>query len=59
MQARGVWEAVEPKDPKSTVEEKMDKIALAVIYQGLPEHILLAVAEKLTAKEVWEVIKTM
>lgn len=59
MQAHGVWEAVEPKDTKSNVEEKTDKVALVVIYQGLPEDILLAVAEKQTAKEVWEAIKTM
>lgn len=32
MQAQGVWDAVEPSDPKVTVEGKTDNIALAMIY---------------------------
>lgn len=38
-------------------EEKIDKIALAVIYKEILEDILLPLAEKQTAKEAWEVIK--
>lgn len=34
-------------------------MAMAAIYQGIPEDILLSVAEKEVAKEVWEVVKTM
>lgn len=59
MQAHGVWEAIEPKDPKTTVEEKLDKRALAVVYQGVPEDILLSIADKKTSKEAWNAIKTM
>lgn len=59
MQAHGVWEAVEPKDPGTTVEEKIDKVALAAIYQGIPEDMLLSLAEKKTAKDAWEAIKIM
>ena len=59
MQAHGVWDAVEPSDPKAAVEGKTDKIALAMIYQGIPEDVLLSLAEKKTAKEAWEAIKTM
>lgn len=36
MQAYGALEAIEPKDPKVIAEEKTDKLALAIIYQGLP-----------------------
>lgn len=57
MQAHGIWVAVSPKDPKAVVEEKKDKMALAVIYQGIPEDILLSIAEKETAKEAWEAVK--
>lgn len=32
MQAHGIWEAIEPKNPKETLEEKTDKLALASIY---------------------------
>lgn len=59
MQAHGVWEAVEPKDAKAKVEERKDKIALAVIYQGIPEDMLLSLADKSTAKEAWDALKTM
>lgn len=59
MQAHGVWDAVDPKDPKAKVEQKTDKVALAVIYQGIPEDILLSLAEKNTAKEAWDAIKTL
>lgn len=59
MQAHGVWEAVEPKDLKAAIEEKMDKRALAVIYQGVPEDILLSIAEKKTSREAWNAVKTM
>lgn len=59
MQAHEVWEAVEPKDPKLSVEERKDKIALAMIYQGIPEDMLLTLAEKKTAKGAWDAIKTL
>lgn len=59
MQAHGVWEVVVPSDPKAAVEGKTDKIALAMIYQGIPEDVLLTLDEKKTAKEAWEAIKIM
>ncbi|XP_074343035.1 uncharacterized protein LOC141680819 [Apium graveolens] len=59
MQAHGVWDAIEPKDPKATAEEKMDKRALAIIYQGIHDDMLLTLAERKTYKEAWGTIKTM
>ena len=59
MQAHGVWDAIEPKDPKTIVDDKIDKRALAVIYQGIPEDLLLALADKKTSKEAWNAVKTM
>lgn len=59
MQAHGVWQAIEPKDPKGNVDETVDKLALAAIFQGIPEDFLLSLAEKTTAKEAWEALKTM
>lgn len=59
MQAHGVWEAVEQKDQKVTIEDRTDKIAMAAIYQAIPEDTLLSVTEKKTAKEAWDAIKTM
>ncbi|GKA28552.1 putative reverse transcriptase domain-containing protein [Tanacetum coccineum] len=59
MQAQGVWDAVEPRTSNTVVEARKDKMALAAIYQGIPEDLLLSVAEKKTAKEAWEALKTM
>lgn len=59
MQAQGVWEAVVPRTANTVVEVKKDKMALAAIYQGIPEDLLLSLAEKQTAREAWEALKTM
>ncbi|XP_074342971.1 uncharacterized protein LOC141680731 [Apium graveolens] len=60
MKAHGVWDAVEVSEKdKVTVYEKHDQIALATIYQSIPEDVLLSVAEKEKVKEAWEPIKTM
>ena len=59
MQAQGVWTAIEPSDAKTPIDEKADKVALAMNYQGIPEDILLTLADKKTAKEAWEAIMTL
>lgn len=59
MQAQGVWVAVEQSDPKGVVETRTDKMALAAIYQGIPEDTLLSIVEKKSPKEAWEAIKMM
>ncbi|XP_074369149.1 uncharacterized protein LOC141710395 [Apium graveolens] len=59
MQAHGVWIAIESDDPNLPIEDRTDKIALAAIYQGIPEDVLLSVAEKKMAKEAWDAVKTM
>lgn len=71
MQAQGVWTAVESSDAKGAVDgqaeraakvvvdKKVDKVALAMIYQGIPEDMLLSIAEKKTTHESWEAIRVM
>lgn len=59
IKAQGAWIAIEPKDPKAEVDDKIDQIALAMIYQGIPEGMLLSLADKDTAKGAWEAIKTL
>ncbi|XP_074336223.1 uncharacterized protein LOC141673378 [Apium graveolens] len=57
MQAHGVWDAVEPKDANAAIEDKMDKRALAIIYQVIGEDLLISIAGKTTSKTAWEAIK--
>ncbi|XP_074369209.1 uncharacterized protein LOC141710547 [Apium graveolens] len=59
MQAHGIWKAVNSTKEKDAVEDKTDKMALAAIYQGIPEDVLLSLADKETAKEAWEAVKTI
>lgn len=61
MQAHDVWEAIEAKDSQTTaaVDDKIDKRALAIIYQGVPYDVLLSLAEKQTSKDAWKAVKTM
>ncbi|KAL7607328.1 hypothetical protein Lser_V15G16133 [Lactuca serriola] len=56
MDAQGVWESIEPT-VGVTVDEKKNKMARAYILQAIPEDILMQVAKKKTAKEVWESLK--
>ncbi|XP_042423046.1 uncharacterized protein LOC122010594 [Zingiber officinale] len=57
LDAQGVWEAVEPVEG-AQVDAKKDKKARAYILQCVPEDILLHIAKKKTAKEVWDSLKT-
>ncbi|GJU03009.1 zinc finger, CCHC-type containing protein [Tanacetum coccineum] len=40
------------------IDEKKSKMAGAFIFQAIPEDILMRVAKKKTAREVWESLKT-
>ena len=54
--ALGVWEAVVGE---ASVEKEKDQGALAAIFQAVPDAVIMAIAEKETAKEAWETIKQM
>ncbi|XP_020271959.1 uncharacterized protein LOC109847124 [Asparagus officinalis] len=56
LQAQGVWDAIEPG---TDVETRKDKMALAAIYEAIPEKSLLLIAEKETAEKAWQTLKTM
>uniref|UniRef100_A0A251VAV7 Putative zinc finger, CCHC-type n=1 Tax=Helianthus annuus TaxID=4232 RepID=A0A251VAV7_HELAN len=57
MDAQGLWESVEPP-ANAVLDEKKNKTARAFIFQAIPEDVLLQVAKKKTAKEIWESLKT-
>lgn len=56
MDAQGLWESIE-ETVGETVNEKQSKTARAFLFQAIPEDVLLQVAKKKTAKEVWESLK--
>ncbi|XP_042413227.1 uncharacterized protein LOC122002204 [Zingiber officinale] len=57
LDAQGVWEAVEPTEG-AQVDIKKDKKVRAYILQCIHEDILLQIANKKMAKEVWDSLKT-
>ncbi|XP_074327465.1 uncharacterized protein LOC141665377 [Apium graveolens] len=59
MMAHEIWEEIEPTNTKALVDVKADRFVVAVIYQAIPEDILLAVVEKTSAKGVWDTVKMM
>ncbi|KAL9686039.1 hypothetical protein QQ045_023494 [Rhodiola kirilowii] len=58
MDAQGVWDVVDSA-VAAAADPRRDKMALTAIYQCIPEDTLLAIAEKKTARHVWDTLKTM
>ncbi|CAN6286925.1 unnamed protein product [Urochloa humidicola] len=57
MDAQGLWEAIEPAEGEA-VDTKKDKLARACLFGVVPDDVLQQIAEKKTAKEAWESLKT-
>ncbi|XP_076959030.1 uncharacterized protein LOC143634982 [Bidens hawaiensis] len=56
LRAYALWDAVDPVTG-ATVEERKNYTTKAIIFQTLPEDILLQVAKHKDAKDVWEAIR--
>ncbi|KAJ9541475.1 hypothetical protein OSB04_027981 [Centaurea solstitialis] len=56
LRAYGLWESVDPVTG-GTVDEKKNYTTKAIIFQTLPEDILLQVSKHKDAKDVWEAIR--
>ncbi|XP_076892656.1 uncharacterized protein LOC143544429 [Bidens hawaiensis] len=52
----GIWEAVEPKEG-TEVDEKKNNTAIALLYQSIPENMVLQIANFTSAKEIWDALK--
>ncbi|GKA42849.1 zinc finger, CCHC-type containing protein [Tanacetum coccineum] len=52
----GIWEAVEPTTD-AEVDQKKNNMAIAMLYQAIPENMVLQIASLTTAKEIWEALK--
>lgn len=55
LKAQGLWEAID----EAEAETRKDQMALAAIYQAVPDGIVLLLSEKETAREAWEALKSM
>ncbi|GJZ46584.1 zinc finger, CCHC-type containing protein, partial [Tanacetum coccineum] len=56
LKAYGIWETIVAKEGVTT-NEKKENTSKAIIFQTLPQDILMQVAQYSTAKEVWDSIK--
>ena len=52
----GIWEAVEPTTG-TEVDQKKNNTAVAMLYQALPENMILQIANLTSAKEIWDALK--
>ena len=57
LDAQDLWEAVDP-DEDGDVDPKKNKIAKAMIFQSLPEHILAQMAKTKESREIWRSLAT-
>lgn len=48
-----VWEAVDP----GTTDEKKNNLAIALLWQSIPETLIIQIGNSKTAKALWEAIK--
>jgi hypothetical protein len=55
LQARNLWEAIEPRDV--TLQE--DRIALDVITNAVPHQMLASLVVKATVAEAWETVRSL
>ncbi|GJS53023.1 zinc finger, CCHC-type containing protein [Tanacetum coccineum] len=56
LKAYGIWETIVAKEGEAT-NEKKENTSKAMIFQTLPQDVLMQVAQYSTAKEVWDSIK--
>lgn len=54
LRVHKVWESIDP----GTKDEEKDDIATALLFQSLPESLVLQIGEDDSPKEIWEAIKT-
>ena len=52
----GIWEAVEPT-AGTEVDQKKNNTAVAMLYQALPENMILQIANLTSAKDIWDALK--
>jgi hypothetical protein len=55
LQARNLWEAIEPRDV--TLQE--DRMALDTVTSAVPQEMLASLAVKATATEAWEAVRSL
>ena len=55
LRVHKVWEAIEPETDK---EEKND-VATALLFQSIPENLILQVGEQSSPKEIWGALKSI
>nr|XP_043625907.1 uncharacterized protein LOC122597373 [Erigeron canadensis] len=56
MKAYGIWETIVAKEGETTSENK-ENTSKAMIFQTLPQDVLMQVAQYSTSKEVWDSIE--
>ncbi|CAN6170551.1 unnamed protein product [Urochloa humidicola] len=59
MRAQDVWDVVDPSAKERVSDEEKDSTAMAIISMGLGDEMLMQVAEKESAFEMWTALCSM
>uniref|UniRef100_K3XSH9 CCHC-type domain-containing protein n=1 Tax=Setaria italica TaxID=4555 RepID=K3XSH9_SETIT len=59
MRAQGVWDVADPNDEQRINDDEKDNMAMAIISMGLGDEMLMQVAEKESAFEMWTALCSM
>ncbi|KAD5960768.1 hypothetical protein E3N88_12240 [Mikania micrantha] len=57
FRVHGMLQAIEPR-PVSTLKQKKDNMAIALLLQSIPEELVVQVSHLDTAKKIWDALKT-
>ena len=55
LRSLGVWSVIEGAD----TDDDKDQGAMVAISQAVPDDVMMAIAEKQTAKEAWDALREM
>ncbi|KAG7564969.1 Glutamyl-tRNA reductase N-terminal domain superfamily [Arabidopsis suecica] len=58
LRCHEVWEAIEPETEAEVVDKKKNNTAIALLFQSIPEALVLQIGDLDSAKKVWDAIKS-
>ncbi|KAF0888584.1 hypothetical protein E2562_016053 [Oryza meyeriana var. granulata] len=59
LRTNGAWGAIDLEKASRAIDESKDQLALTIISQSIDDKMLLRVAEKETASDVWAALRSM
>ena len=55
LRVHEVWDTIEP----GSDDQKKNDVAIALLFQSIPETLILQVGEQTASKDIWNAIKSL